>query len=210
MPLGKTGVQKIETRTDDSTQGFDFDSYIPQGGILVWLIVGLELICFATAVSLFAFYRREHPVEFQNGVNHLNVQIGFMLTSLLLISGSCVAAFVKRFAVDRSFKISYLGLAILFGVGFITLKIFDFQSKIADGLIPGLNGFWDYYWFLTGFHFIHVLIGLIFLIGTFVVASSNKKEDNDFVIHGSAAFWHMCDLIWLLLISVFYFQGANF
>ena len=64
--------------------------------------------------------------------------------------------------------------------------------------------FFNFYWLLTGFHVIHVVMGLVILGRT---NHGIIKENSDTVIEdveACAAFWHMCDLIWLLLFPVLY------
>jgi len=66
------------------------------------------------------------------------------------------------------------------------------------------NIFFSFYWLLTAFHLIHVIIGLVILAWT---NYGMTKENSDTVVEdveACAAFWHMCDLIWLLLFPVLY------
>jgi len=57
---------------------------------------------------------------------------------------------------------------------------------------------------LTLFHVIHVIIGLV-ILGSVFVGLKNKKSTTSFEdVEASAAFWHMCDLIWLLLFPIIY------
>ncbi len=96
----------------------------------------------------------------------------------------------------------FLNLTMLGGFLFLALKSIEYYFKIEAGITIGYNTFFTYYWLLTLFHLVHVIVGLVIL---FVVSRSlkNKKANlEDF--EASAAFWHMCDLIWLLLFPVIY------
>ena len=91
---------------------------------------------------------------------------------------------------------------MLGGFLFLALKSIEYYFKIEAGITIGYNTFFTYYWLLTLFHLVHVIVGLVIL---FVVSRSlikNKTNLEDF--EASAAFWHMCDLIWLLLFPVIY------
>lgn len=91
---------------------------------------------------------------------------------------------------------------MLGGLLFLFLKSFEYYTKIENGITLDTNTFFSFYWMLTGFHIIHVLIGLVLLFITEKNISKNKAELED--VEASAAFWHMCDIIWLLLFPIIY------
>ena len=98
----------------------------------------------------------------------------------------------------------FLKLTILGGVLFLTLKGFEYYDKIEAGITLSSNTFFTYYWMLTLFHVVHVVVGLI-ILGTVqygIIKNPQKLKMED--VEASAAFWHMCDLIWLLLFPVIY------
>ena len=69
-------------------------------------------------------------------------------------------------------------------------------------IILDTNTFFSFYWMLTGFHIIHVIIGLVLLFITERNIKNNKSKLED--VEASATFWHMCDIIWLLLFPIIY------
>jgi nitric oxide reductase NorE protein len=93
---------------------------------------------------------------------------------------------------------------MLFGLFFLGLKSLEYYDKITDGIGIGYNTFFTFYWMLTLFHVIHVIVGLVILTSVyFGVRKENSKTSIDDV-EASAAFWHMCDLIWILLFPIIY------
>ena len=105
---------------------------------------------------------------------------------------------------DKNYKKAslFLELTMLGGFLFLGLKAVEYLEKIKDGFVLGYDTFFNFYWLLTGFHVIHVMVGLVILI--FIHRSFNKKTAITEDVEASAAFWHMCDLIWLLLFPVLY------
>ncbi len=93
---------------------------------------------------------------------------------------------------------------MLGGVFFLVLKGFEYYEKMEVGLTIGYNTFFTFYWLLTLFHVIHLLVGLVILL--FMQRDLNKNKLNAKIedVEASAAFWHMCDLIWLLIFPVIY------
>lgn len=190
----------METNTVDSK-----NIYYPPGGILMWIIIFLELITFGIALVFMAVSAREEPETFHASKMLLNSTYGAINTIFLLTSGFFMAKTVQFFKEQKISKASFfLKLTMLGGILFLALKGYEYDDKIRDGLTLSFNTFFAYYWMLTLFHLIHVVVGLI-ILGTIQrsMAKDHKKlklED----VEASAAFWHMCDLIWLLLFPMVY------
>ena len=179
--------------------------YFPPGGILLWLIIFLELITFSAALIALAIYSKEDPIAYHNSRLMLNSTYGAINTIFLLTSGFFMATSMhqlKKGNFDKSRF--YLKLTMLGGLFFLALKSIEYSEKIAHGLTIGYDTFFTFYWMLTIFHVLHVLIGMVILVSTYF---SIKKKGADMKIEDAeagAAFWHMCDLIWLLLFPVLY------
>ena len=101
---------------------------------------------------------------------------------------------------DRPRARRCLWLAIAGGLAFLGLKGVEYADKIAHGQTLGSDPFFTWYWLLTVFHLMHVLVGLV-ILGCLLRRLSTIKGD-DFEAGG--VFWHMCDLIWLLLFPILY------
>lgn len=188
------------------TKAINYKSiYYPPGGILLWIIIFLELITFGMGLVSFAFYSREDPELFHSSRLALNKTIGVINTLLLLTSGFCMAETVKYVKQNNHKKAALLlQLTNAGGILFIVLKATEYYQKINAGISLSTNLFYTYYWLLTAFHLVHVMAGLVILAFVFAGISKNTAIINLENMEASAAFWHMCDLIWLLLFPVFY------
>lgn len=175
--------------------------YYPPGGILLWIIIFLELMTFGIALVSLAFSAKENPQLFHESSLHLNRTFGTINTIFLLTSGFFVANAVYNFKERNFYKASFqLKIAMLGGMLFIVLKSIEYYIKIEAGYLLDTNSFFTFYWLLTGFHIIHVVVGLVILF----MLNRNLKTKAIEDVETSAAFWHMCDLIWLLLFPVLY------
>ena len=175
--------------------------YYPPGGILLWIIIFIEIFTFGMAVVAMAGSSLENPELFHESRLHLNAILGSINTIFLLTSGFFVAQAVHYFKESNFTKTSFqLKLAMFFGLLFILLKSFEYYTKIEAGFLLDTNSFFTFYWLLTGFHLIHVIVGLIILFIINKNITTTKLED----LEASTAFWHMCDLIWLILFPVLY------
>lgn len=178
--------------------------FYPPGGLLMWIIIYLELFTFGVAIIALIIAKQGNPIEFEQSGALLNTSFGTLNTIFLLTSGFFMAKtldlvkFKNKILAKR-----YLLYTMLGGFLFLILKSIEYKLKLDEGLGLGYNTFFTYYWLLTGFHVIHVLVGLVILLIFYFKMKNNKVIDiHDFEAGG--AFWHMCDLVWLLLFPVLY------
>ena len=87
--------------------------------------------------------------------------------------------------------------AALLGVVFLLIKGFEFAGNAAQGIGWDTHPFFTFYYLLTGFHAAHVVAGVILLL---LVAWQDEPRN----IEAGAAFWHMVDLVWVILFPVIY------
>lgn len=171
----------------------------------MWIIIFLELITFGMALVAFVFYGKEQPELFHQSRVQLNITFGAINTVFLLTSGFCMANAVHEFKEKNTQKSSlYFKLAMLGGIFFLILKGIEYYHKIESGITFDTNMFFIFYWLLTGFHLIHVLMGLFILMWTNYGMRKNNSDTGIEDVEACAAFWHMCDLIWLLLFPILY------
>ncbi len=179
--------------------------YYPPGGILMWILITLELITFGIALIALVAYSRENPELYHESRLMLNTTFGAINTVFLLVSGFFMATTVHLFKLQKFDKtLFYLRLTMLGGFLFLALKTVEYYEKLNLGLVLDYNTFFTFYWLLTGFHVIHVLVGMVILMFFYYTLKNKKTQPELEDIEAGAAFWHMCDLIWLLLFPVIY------
>ncbi|VXC13215.1 Nitric oxide reductase NorE protein [Flavobacterium sp. 9R] len=179
--------------------------YYPPGGILMWIIIFLELITFGIALVAFAYYGNENTAIFHQSRMQLNTTFGIINTVFLLTSGFFMANAVHLYKNNEIQKSSmFFQLAMLGGVLFLILKGTEYYQKIESGISLDTNLFYTFYWLLTGFHVIHVIVGLIILVWINYLMTKKNSATTLEDVEASAAFWHLCDLIWLLLFPIIY------
>ena len=178
----------------------------PSGGFVIWVFILCELLGFAIALLMFAHEKSMAPELFQNSRNLLNQLYGTFNTIILITSGFLVAKASKAYHVKNNKQtVVYLVAAIIFGVLFLILKGLEYQEKISLGMGLGHNTFFDYYWMLTAFHALHVVMGIIILLIMAIKAYLNSPyAEEDFGFETGCMFWHMCDLIWVLVFPTIY------
>ena len=191
----------METTT--STKGIASN---PPGGILVWLLIILEVFTFLGASLVFLYYRGNNLPVFIESQEHLNPILGTVNTILLITSGYLMAVslvYLRNNDNKKSAKLMLWG--VLLGVLFLVIKGFEYYTKIEVGIGFSHNMFFTFYWMMTGFHFIHVLFGVGLLTYMQRAIKNNKYNSKDlFDVESSITYWHMCDLIWILIFPILY------
>lgn len=176
------------------------------GDLAIWLLILVEMLTFALLFGTFAVARAREPALFAASQATLDLRFGG-LNTLLLVSGSAaVALAVQALREDRRRRaLAGWGLALACAAGFLTLKSVEFAAKFAAGVDLTTNTFYMFYLVLTGFHFLHVLVGAVMIaaLGLFTARGAYGADD----VHApetGAAFWHMVDLLWIVLFPLVY------
>ena len=66
------------------------------------------------------------------------------------------------------------------------------------------NDFYMYYFALTGLHFVHLVIGIVVLTVLLTKARGGMTSDYQRYLESGASYWHMVDLLWIMLFPLLY------
>ena len=176
------------------------------GDLGVWLIILLELLTFAILFIAFAFARLREVDSFNASQSTLDLHTGAINTVLLITASWCVASAVREVRKDASQQgARWLLGAIVCGSGFLVLKLTEYADKLALGLDLSTNTFYMFYFVLTGFHFLHVVVGVLALIYLWFKTRRGDYGRHDcHALETGGAFWHMVDLLWIVLFPLVY------
>lgn len=175
--------------------------FYPPGGILIWIIILVETLTFFMGIGSLMYEKSKNLNEFIKMQSVLNENYAIWNTVFLISSGFFMALTVHFHKQNMKRHISYsLILTIFLGFLFLFLKSFEYIEKWNAGYTIQSGDFFAYYWLLTGFHFIHVLVGFFILIYIFIFRNNIILEN----LEAGASFWHMCDLIWVFLFPSLY------
>lgn len=170
----------------------------------MWFFVIGDLLIFGAYFIAYMAYRGQDPTLFLQSQQAMNQGIGAINTIILLTSSLFVALGTEAVRDKKiSDGIRLFSLAIAFGALFPVLKVFEWIPKIEAGHTPGENLYFMFYYVMTGLHLFHVLLGLVILGFVMRNIKTASKPDVRFVETG-AIYWHMVDLLWLVLFALFY------
>jgi nitric oxide reductase NorE protein len=176
------------------------------GDLAVWLIILAEMLAFCILFLSYAFARAQHVELFNASQSTLDLYSGAINTVLLITGSWCVVRAVQAVRADASqVGARWLVAALVCGAGFVTLKVFEFSAKADAGIDLSTNTFYMFYILLTGFHFLHVIVAMVFLAILLVKTLQGHYGSHDHhALESGAAFWHMVDLLWIVLFPLVY------
>lgn len=192
--------------------------YTPKGRLLVWLIIFGEILIFGGAVVNYLLIRFRYKDIFNQLASLMHTELG-AINTLVLLTSSFFVIMAHHYANQKDIKRvqRYIFLTVCCGIIFLSIKTFEwipkikanifiglYSQEIRDILGPGIN-FWNFYYFLTGMHGLHVIIGLIILILTTI--NIKKTGRNYHRIEMAGLYWHFVDLIWIFLFPLFYLSS---
>ena len=177
--------------------------HVPGDSAMWFFIIG-DLLIFGVYFVFYMIYRGQNQALFLHSQQYLNQGVGVTNTVVLLTSslfvalGTEAARHRKRSDASRLF-----GIAVAVGALFPLLKMVEWIPKIVAGHTPGENLFFTYYYVMTGLHLCHVVLGLVIM--GFVIRNLRVSVQPDIrFIETGAVYWHMVDLLWLVLFALFY------
>ncbi|MFV0475393.1 MAG: cytochrome c oxidase subunit 3 [Pikeienuella sp.] len=168
------------------------------GELILWVLIASEILIFAAGVSAMMAQGFLDPAGFAAAQARLDGRMAALNTVILVTSG-LFAARAERDAARGGRRAARKGLLIaaMFGLAFLGVKGVEYANDIRAGLGIDDHPFFTFYYLLTGFHAAHVIAGIVVLL---LVALRARPEP----VQAGAMFWHMVDLIWVLILPAIY------
>lgn len=188
----------------------------------MWTFLASETLLFGGLFFGILVYRVLYPDGAREASAHLYKTIGAVNTAVLLTS-SLVVALAVLAARDgrRRAVVANLATAAGLGVAFLAIKGFEYVLDFREGLMPGVGDkpfplttpgselFINAYFFATGIHALHVLIGVgVLAVLTRGVTAGLPLPGRQIVVEISGLYWHFVDIVWIFLYPVLYLVGG--
>jgi cytochrome c oxidase subunit III len=182
----------------------------------MWLFLFTEIFFFGGLFLVYAVNRYRFPDDFHAASLHLNVSIGALNSAILIVSSITMSmAILAVSKKDKGLAVKLIGASILLAIIFLVNKFFEWDHKILLNLYPGSDLmvslkhgtilFFGLYYFMTGLHALHIIIGIVLLSICFIkVQSETINADNHILLVNITLYWHLVDLIWMFLFPLLY------
>jgi cytochrome c oxidase subunit I len=173
----------------------------------VGVFIFSEVTFFGALIVAYLEYRNRGTGP---GPQDLNVLRTFIFSLFLFASSGTVYLAERRLARDdqRGFLLWWLASMAL-GIVFLVGQITEYMHLYSEGITLGSNLFTSAFFTLTGFHGLHVCVGLIALgsIGLMARSGDFRGGRRRVAVDAVSLYWHFVDAIWVVVFSVVYLLG---
>lgn len=170
----------------------------------MWVLVMIEALTFSAYFVVYTVCYRRSPELFLQAQGQLDLAFGVANTIVLLTSSWAIARCVERTrAGDFSAAMTYAGMTIAGGAIFCAMKLYEWSAEIGRGFTFTSNDYFQFYYFLTGMHLLHVLVGFIAL-GVIVHQLRSPQRRSCEIVETCATYWHMVDFLWVIIFTLLY------
>jgi len=170
----------------------------------MWFFVFFESLVFTSYFCVYLYFRTQNEQAFLQAQSQLLLWLGILDTIVLLTSSWAMARCVQHARAARHQMAQRLGLVTAgLGVLFLALKTVEWVRLIHEGDTFTSSDFMQYYFFLTGIHAIHVVIGFV-AIGVLLYQLSDPVRRSQETIETCSTYWHTVDLFWVVIFAMLY------
>ena len=190
------------------------------GKAMMWIFLLSDTFIFGSFLTGYMAVRMSTTVPWPNSSevfaltiagNHIPLILIAIMTFILITSSGTMAMAVNfGYRADKKRAATLMLITALLGASFVGMQAFEWTKLIEEGVRPwsnpmGAAQFGATFFMITGFHGLHVSIGVIYLL---IVARKVSRGDYDQkgyqIVEITGLYWHFVDLVWVFIFAFFY------
>jgi len=176
----------------------------------MWAFLGSECMLFGALISTYFLYRGRGPgggpPVGPRPKDIYDIPYTSVSSFVLLMSSLTMVLALSSIQRDdqRRLRIWLLATAAL-GTTFIGGQVYEFTGFIRRGLTIKTNLFGSSFFVMTGFHGVHVTLGIIMLLSLARMSGMGKlPKAKAEVVEIAGLYWHFVDVVWIVIFTVVY------
>lgn len=194
---------------------------VPWGKAMMWIFLLSDTFIFTCFLTGYMTVRISTTVPWPNTSEVFALTIGgheiplilIAIMTFILITSSGTMAMAVNFGYRRDRKVTAALMLVtaLFGASFVGMQAFEWTKLIVEeGVRPwgnpmGAPQFGSCFFMITGFHGLHVSIGVLYLtIVAIKVLRGHYEHTNYEIVEITGLYWHFVDLVWVFIFAFFY------
>ncbi len=194
-----------DTAVHHADHGHHSSTGLSNNKLGMWLFLGSECLLFGGLISTYMIYRGRVGEGPRPG-NVFDIPFTSVSSFVLLMSSLtmvlAVAAAQKR--DDRGTTL-WLTVTGLLGATFVGGQVYEFTAMYNEGLGYTTSLFGSAFYTLTGFHGVHVTVGVIMLLSLVAIIKRSKVPgDKAEVVELVGLYWHFVDVVWIIIFTLVY------
>jgi heme/copper-type cytochrome/quinol oxidase subunit 3 len=177
--------------------------------LAMWMFLGSECLLFGGLISTYMLYRGRHSENL--GPDQVwDIPFTSASSFVLLMSSLTMVLAVTSAnrSDDRNTKV-WLSVTALLGALFVAGQVYEFTTFYREGLGFTTSLFSSSFYTLTGFHGVHVTVGIIMLMSLVGMISKNRVPGSKAeTVELFGLYWHFVDVVWILIFTLVYLIPA--
>jgi heme/copper-type cytochrome/quinol oxidase subunit 3 len=173
--------------------------------LAMWVYLASDCLLFGTLISTYLLLRHR-SVSGPQPADVFDIPFTSVSSFVLLMSSLTMAlavAAINRGDIHRNR--AWLATTAMLGATFIGGQVYEFTTFYREGLGYTTNIFGSAFYTLTGFHGIHVSVGIVMLLSLLVMSlRGNLGEDRAESVEIVGLYWHFVDIVWIVIFTVVY------
>lgn len=177
-----------------------------QTKLSVILFVCSEVVFFTLLILAYLYFHGA-PANGPTAATSLNPEITGIFSIFLFASSFTVWRVGKNMQSGNHTRLKvWLGITIAFGATFLCGQGIEWTHMMSHGATISRNLFGTTFFTLTGFHGLHVFVGLILLsiLLTMGFRGFYKVPHSSTTVEVISIYWHFVDAVWVVIFSVVY------
>ena len=173
--------------------------------LAMWAFLGSECLLFGGLISTFLLYKDRGA---GGEVPHDLYDIAFTSISSFVLLMSSLTMVLAVSAINRGdLRAMRAWLLTTAGLGsiFISGQVYEFKEFLNDGYGYTASPAWSAFYTLTGFHGVHVTIGIIMLLSLVLLSFSGRiTQARAETVEIIGLYWHFVDVVWVVIFTIVY------
>ncbi|HET7662734.1 MAG TPA: cytochrome c oxidase subunit 3 [Rhodanobacteraceae bacterium] len=213
----KSPAGEVEKQFDNPLQQRDTAT------IGMWVFMATEIMFFGVLFAAYTILRTMHAAGFAEASRDTDLLLGSIETAVLLVSSITIMIGIRAVRLEqRRIGVAFIGLTVLLGCGFLFIHGLEYRADYFKHLIPGIDYhqsgphwkikelFYCMYYFITGFHSLHLFIGICVNAGMAIRVARGSYGEHDYTaLELAGLYWHLVDMVWIFVFPLLYLIGRS-
>jgi heme/copper-type cytochrome/quinol oxidase subunit 3 len=178
---------------------------LPSTKLAMWMFLASECLLFGALITTYVLYRNASQVgPYPNDVFDIPYT---SVSSFVLLASSLTMVLALSAAQHRDFGRMRLWLltTAMLGMTFVGGQVYEFTAFYEEGLSITTNLFGTTFFVLTGFHGVHVTVGILMLLSVVGLSLADRlPAEPAFPVEIVGLYWHFVDIVWIVIFTVVY------
>jgi len=178
---------------------------LPHTKLAMWVFLSSECLLFGALISTYVLYRGRGDPPYPSDVFDIPYT---SVSSFVLLASSLTMVLALAAAQKRDMQRMRLWLlaTALLGMTFVGGQVYEFTVFHEEHqLAIDTNLFGTTFYTLTGFHGVHVTVGILMLLSLVGMSMAQRlPADASFPVEMVGLYWHFVDIVWIVIFTVVY------